>query len=102
MSAGSGNGREGKGRASAVMWRNVMENEERMKTENGRRTDGLCLYVKKKTFLGQNTKSYFYVKMTYVFMFLCFWECSIIGIKFIRPIVAKNNSLTVLFAYFKY
>ena len=76
MSAGSGNGREGKGRASAVMWRNVMENEERMKTENGRRTDGLCLYVKKKTFLGQNTKSYFYVKMTYVFMFLCFWECS--------------------------
>ena len=53
-----------------------MENEERMKTENGRRTDGLCLYVKKKTFLGQNTKSYFYVKMTYVFMFLCFWECS--------------------------
>ena len=54
-----------------------MENEERMKTENGRRTDGLCLYVKKKTFLGQNTKSYFYVKMTYVFMFLCFWECSI-------------------------
>ena len=49
-----------------------MENEERMKTENGRRTDGLCLYVKKKTFLGQNTKSYFYVKMTYVFMFYVF------------------------------
>jgi hypothetical protein len=35
----------------------------------------LCLYVK-KLFLGQNTKSYFYVKTAYVFMFLCFWECS--------------------------
>jgi hypothetical protein len=58
----AGNGREGKG----GKWKPLLVFV----------TDGICLYVKKKTFLGQNTKSYFYVKMTYVFMFLCFWECS--------------------------
>ena len=39
----------------------------------------LCLYVKKKTILGTNTKSYFHVKTADVFMFLYFWECSIVG-----------------------
>ena len=36
------------------------------------------LYVKKHIIgLNRVKKTYFYVKMTYVFMFLCFWECSI-------------------------
>ncbi len=59
------------------MRRRTTENDEE---ENGQRTDGLCLYVKKKTFLGRNKKSYFYVKSAYVFMFLCFWECSNVAV----------------------
>jgi hypothetical protein len=36
------------------------------------------LYMSKKHIIGLNRvkKTYFYVKMTYVFMFLCFGECS--------------------------
>ena len=36
------------------------------------------LYMSKKHIIGLNRvkKTYFYVKMTYVFMFLCFRECS--------------------------
>jgi hypothetical protein len=34
------------------------------------------LMSRKKLFLGQNTKSYSYIKPAYVYMFLCFWECS--------------------------
>jgi hypothetical protein len=75
-----GNGREGKNLAEER--RRHLEHCGEEETENGRRTDGLCLYVKKKTFLGQNKKSYFYVKTAYVFMFLCFWECSNIMIEY--------------------
>ena len=65
-----GNGREGKNLAEER--RRHLEHCGGEETENGRRTDSLCLHVKKKMFLGQNKKSCFYVKMTYVFMFYVF------------------------------
>ena len=60
------------------------------------------LYMSKKHIIGLNRvkKTYFYVKMTYVFMFLCFWECSIISLQADRAFGSFTDRFSVGLLYF--